>query len=106
MRIAMREIRTPAEVSGLASQVAAIVRGAVGPETRVLWYGSWVRGTAVPRSDVDLAIVAERRVPAATMVRIRERVEDLPTLRKIDLVDVHAVGEAMRSRIMAEGVAL
>ncbi len=102
----MSETQVPAEVSRLATQAAEAVRELMGPTTRVLWYGSWVRGTAVPRSDVDLAIVGDRRVPPALMVRVRARVDDLPTLRKIDLVDVCVVGEAMRERILSEGVAL
>jgi predicted nucleotidyltransferase len=78
----------------------------MGPTTRVLWYGSWVRGTAVLRSDVDLAIVGDRRVPPSVMACLRERIDELPTLRKIDLVDTSAVAEAMRQRILSEGVAL
>ena len=102
----MSETPIPAEVSRLALRVAESVREMMGPTTRVLWFGSWVRGTAASRSDIDLAIVADRRVPPAVMARLRERVEDLPTLRKIDLVDALGVSEAMKERILSEGVAL
>ena len=102
----MSTTQVPSEVSHLASQVAGVVREVMGPTTRVLWYGSWVRGTAVLRSDVDLAIVGDRRVPPSVMARLRERIDELPTLRKIDLVDTSAVGEAMGQRILSEGVAL
>ena len=98
--------QAPPEVSRLAAEVAGIVREVVGPTTVVLWYGSWVRGTAVPRSDVDLAIVGERTVLPIEMARLRERIDELPTLRKIDLVDAHAVGDTMNARILSEGVAL
>jgi predicted nucleotidyltransferase len=104
--VAVNEIQVPAEVSRLASQVSESVREILGPATRVLWFGSWVRGTAASRSDIDLAIVADRRVPPTVMAQLRERVDDLPTLRKIDLVDALAVSEAMRERILSEGVAL
>jgi hypothetical protein len=40
------------------------------------------------------------------MAQLRERIDELPTLRKIDLVDIHAVGDAMRDRILSEGVAV
>lgn len=102
----MRTGKAPVEVTGLASRAAETVREVLGPGTRVLWYGSWVRGTAVPRSDVDLAIVSDHRIPPIVMLRVRERIDDLPTLRKIDLVDVNAVGDGLRERILAEGVAL
>ena len=94
----------PEEVSRLAAVAARAVRDLTGPTTRVLWYGSWVRGTAVPRSDVDLAIVEDGAVPPLVMARLRERIDEIATLRKIDLVDIHAVGEGMRTRILSEGV--
>lgn len=96
----------PSEVSELARRAAGAIRDVLGPSTRVLWYGSWIRGTAVPRSDIDLAVFDDRPIAPATMARVRERVDDLRTLRKIDLVDVHAVGNSMRERILSEGVAV
>ena len=102
----MSEMQVPAEVSRLAALVAQAVRELTGPSTRVLWYGSWIRGTAVPRSDVDLAVAGDRSIPPVVMARLRERIDELPTPRKIDLVDIHAVGDAMRDRILSEGVAV
>jgi predicted nucleotidyltransferase len=99
-------MQVPAEVSRLAALVAQVVRELTGPSTRVLWYGSWTRGTAVPRSDVDLAVAGDRSIPPLLMAHLRERIDELPTLRKIDLVDIHAVGDAMRDRILSEGVAV
>lgn len=102
----MTPLQIPEEVSRLAALAAEIVREASGPSSTVLLYGSWARGTAVPRSDVDLAIVGERRVSPVVMALVRERIDGLPTLRKIDLVDIHSVGEAMRERILSEGVSV
>jgi predicted nucleotidyltransferase len=86
--------------------VALAVRELTSGSTEVLLYGSWVRGTAVPRSDVDLAIVGESGTPPLVMAELRERIDALPTLRKFDVVDIHSVGESMRKRILSEGVAV
>jgi len=40
------------------------------------------------------------------MARFRQSVEDLPTLYRIDLVDLREVGEAFRRRILERGRAL
>ena len=102
----MSPTTVPPEVSHLVSRAADAVRELLGPATRVLWYGSWVSGTAVPRSDVDLAVAADRQIPPVLMARLREQIDALPTLRKIDLVDVHQVGDALRERILSEGLVL
>jgi len=93
----------PAEVQALAAEVASAVRAEVGTELRVLWFGSWVEGNAAPRSDLDLAVDAGRALRPAVLARIRARVDDLPTLRQIDIVDLYGVDAAFRRRIARVG---
>lgn len=97
---------TPLSVRDLARRVAQLVREEAGPSTRCLWFGSWVTGTAVPRSDIDIAIDAAAPLSPGLRQRIQDRVDALPTLRTIDLVDLHVVGQRLRRRIAAEGVPL
>lgn len=96
----------PDEVRALAHEAAHLARDELGDDLRVLWFGSWVEGTAVPRSDVDLALDAGTAIPPTRMARLRERVEALPTLRRVDLLDLSELGAQRRARIEAGAVSL
>jgi len=90
----------------LAEEAAGLIRSVLGAPTRIWWFGSWVRGTAVPRSDIDLAVDAGRSLEASESARLREVLDSLSTLRGIDLVDLHALNEIRREAILREGIEL
>lgn len=46
-------------------------------------FGSWAKGTANEFSDVDIAIKG-----AEDIERLREAIEEIPTLRSFDIVDM------------------
>ena len=46
-------------------------------------FGSWVKGTVNEFSDVDIAIKG-----AEDIERLREAIEEIPTLRSFDIVDM------------------
>ncbi len=71
--------RPPREILRLATRAAALVRSELGPKTRVLLFGSWAKGTAAARSDLDLAISLGRAIDPVSMSRVRERLDELPT---------------------------
>ena len=50
---------------------------------RVVLFGSRAKGTALPESDIDIAVSGVQDVEA-----LREALEELPTLYKIDLVSL------------------
>ena len=61
-------------------QIEALCRAHGASE--VLLFGSYADGTARPSSDLDIAVKGCR-----DMAALEEAVEDLPTIRQIDLVD-------------------
>jgi len=67
--------------------VARIIRKHLGPEYRVFLFGSRATGTARRGSDYDIGFEGPTRVDLSTLFRIKEEVEELPTLHKIDIVD-------------------
>jgi len=91
------------QVERLAREAAELVRRAFGPTVRVLWFGSWVTGLPAERSDVDLAVDAGRVLSSEEIYKLRNSLESLPTLRRIDLLDLHAVDEKLREEILESG---
>ena len=93
-------------VTGLAHDAAAIVREEFGDDARVIWFGSWPRGTARWNSDIDLAIVPARHVSVSDWGRLRGRIEDLRTLYTFDLVDLTEASDELRRDVEDHGQAL
>lgn len=63
---------------------------------RVFIFGSRVTGKNTERSDIDIGIEGQTGVPRETMAKIREEIENLPTLYKIDFVDFRRVSSDFR----------
>ena len=49
----------------------------------VILFGSWAKGTANERSDIDIAVKGVKDIE-----KLREDIEDIPTLRSFDIVDI------------------
>lgn len=69
---------------------------------RVFFFGSRVAGKGSEWSDIDVGIEGPSEIPYEIMARIREDIENLPTLYTIDIVDFKKVTpefkeEALRS---------
>lgn len=60
---------------------------------RLFYFGSRVSGRATARSDFDIGVEAENKIPFHVIENIKEELEGLPILQKIDLVDFSRVTE-------------
>ncbi|MDX1655576.1 MAG: nucleotidyltransferase domain-containing protein [Candidatus Competibacteraceae bacterium] len=56
---------------------------------RLYLYGSRVQGRATPRSDFDLGLLAEEPLNMALLEQLREDLEALPILQKMELTDLN-----------------
>lgn len=87
----------------IATDVARLARSYLGDGIDVIWFGSWPKGTALPRSDIDIAVSTGAPIPLERMSPFLEAVEQLPTLYQVDIVDFHSVGAALRHEIERHG---
>jgi uncharacterized protein len=93
----MEPSELPAGVLALVGELSAV------PEVeRVVLFGSRAKGSARPRSDVDLAVEAEA-AGAATWDRLCELAENAQTLLTIDLIRLDQASDAFRDEILREG---
>jgi predicted nucleotidyltransferase len=73
----------------------------VDPESYgVFFFGSRVTGGGSERSDIDIGISGPNVVPAATIERIREDLNELPYLYMIDVVDLHTAPASFRKEAL------
>jgi predicted nucleotidyltransferase len=68
----------------------------------VFLFGSRVKGNNSPSSDIDIGIEGPESVPPEIMFKIREEIEEIPTLYSFDIVDFNTVTEDFRKKAKKE----
>lgn len=94
------EIARPIEV---AREVARLARSILGDDVEVIWFGSWPQGQARPHSDVDVAVSTGKPIPIERLALLHDAVDELPTLRDIDIMDLSVAGPALREEVLKKG---
>jgi uncharacterized protein len=69
---------------------------------RIILFGSRARGDAENRSDIDIAIVAPN-ITELDWLKILERIDNLETLLKIDVVSFPNASKELQNEILREG---
>ncbi len=78
------------EVKDIIDEVIKIIRNYLPSDYKIFLFGSWAKGNAFKTSDIDIGILGKIEVPWDIMVKIKQKVDDIPTLRKIDIVDLNS----------------
>ena len=101
----VQEAGSPAyrRAAELAAEAARLAREILGPTIEVIWFGSWPRGRAHERSDVDIAIRCPADVPRDRLRRVREAIDALPTLYSIDVLDLHDASPVLAEEVERYG---
>lgn len=81
-------------------EIVKIMRKYLSDDYKILLFGSWAKGDFLNTSDIDIAILGDNKVPYDIMVKIKEEVEEIPTLRSIDIVDLNAKEKAFRENVL------
>lgn len=76
--------------------LAAVRRHVPDRAYRVFLFGSRAEGRARGHSDIDVGIEGPRALHFETLTKIREELEEAPTLYSIDVVDFARVPEKFR----------
>jgi predicted nucleotidyltransferase len=57
----------------------------------IFLFGSLARGKAYPSSDIDIGIICDKALKNSLVVKIKEDLEQVKTLRGIDIIDFLSV---------------
>lgn len=72
----------------------------------VVLFGSRARKTAKPRADFDVGVVGKEPLPLKDFYYLADQLENLPTLYRIDWVDLARVDETFRRAALADSVVI
>ncbi|GBE15562.1 nucleotidyltransferase domain protein [bacterium BMS3Abin14] len=81
-----------------------VLKGLLGHDAQVFLFGSHATGKAGRASDIDVAVLPVRELPAGLLSRIRESLQESYVPFSVELVDLSQTDEAFRERVLAEGI--
>lgn len=73
---------------------------------RLFIFGSFARSQDRPASDLDLGVLWTKERSPRIFSELYRDVQELPTIRKIDLVDMELVDRAFKDKALQEAVML
>jgi len=91
----LRETEIKELIQSRLRQMAPLLRG-----HRVYLFGSRARGRARARSDFDIGVLGDEPLPLRDFYAIEEALDELPTLYRIDWVDLNRAPLQFRERAM------
>ena len=95
------------DIRPILTRIVQVIRRYLPAEShRILLFGSWTTLEAAPTSDIDIAIAGATAVDPTVMSEILEEIDKLPTLRKIQIIDIQHVHDRFRDRVLSQGQVL
>lgn len=74
------------------------------PDAKIYLFGSRARGTHRERSDIDIALDADRKLDFLDIGEVRDMLAESNIPYTIEIVDLHSVPEKMRNTILEEKI--
>jgi len=72
------------------------------PHYKIFFFGSRAAGTGTERSDIDVGIEAAEAVPAKIFFQIKDEMDNIRIMQKIDLVDFCKVSDEFKQYAMRD----
>ncbi len=72
------------------------------PYCEIRVFGSRIKGTARSYSDIDIAIVTDKKIEPMVMEKIREEFAESDLPFRVDVLDFNAISESFRKIIEAQ----
>ena len=95
---------SPTRARALATARQIVSTGLAGHAARMFLFGSSARGDAVPRSDIDGAVLPLQTLPPLVLATIAAALDEGLIPYTVDLIDLSEAGDGLRSKILREGV--
>lgn len=92
-----REQQIKTMIAEVMRQSASKLRG-----HKVVLFGSRASGRARLRSDFDIGVIGDQPLPIKDFYAIDNMLENLPTLYKIDWVDLNKAAPSLRERALTQ----
>jgi predicted nucleotidyltransferase len=88
------------KLAQIINEIKAIIKDQIPKSYKLFLFGSWAKGNPLPTSDLDIGIIGRKKVPWSKMVAIKQKIDEIKTLRKVDIVDLNSVDRDFRENAL------
>ena len=85
------------DINHLLHSISRIVKENVSCEYQLFLFGSRVTGANDIKADIDIGIIPNKKLSARQLQNIKENIEELSTLLKIDFIGFSSVIDEFKS---------
>lgn len=85
------------DIPSIIKLIAKIVNDEISDDYKLFLFGSRAKENCNEKADIDIGILPESPIRSRQMQTIREKLEEIPTLLKIDFVDLTTVSDDFRA---------
>ena len=97
-------MKSPVLLRDLELARKIVLKNLKGRHARSYLFGSQATGKAYLYSDIDIAILPLRPLPASFFFNLRDELEESDIIRTVDIVDLREVEKGFYERVMKEGI--
>lgn len=91
------------EIAPLLEEILGVLRRYLEKgRYRIFLYGSWASLQARPTSDLDIAVLGSKPIDDMIFLKIKEELDNLPTLRTVDIVDLGRAEKVFRDNVLGD----
>lgn len=90
------------DINSILTSIYFIVKENLECEYKLFLFGSRASGTNSDKADIDVGIIPEQPLSSTQIHIIKDRIENIPTLLKIDFIDFTAVSDDFKSAALKE----
>ncbi len=94
------------KISKLLEEIVNVFRKNLRTPFKLYLFGSFARGKATYFSDIDIALETKEDLNEKEIRKLREKLEDIRTLRKIDFIYLNKASKSIKDTVKKEGVLL
>lgn len=85
------------DISLIIDKITQIVQEEVSTAFQLYLFGSRANDSPDEKADIDIGILSDSPLTAGQMQSIKERVDEIPTLLKIDFIDFASVSDEFKT---------
>ncbi len=97
------QVKVNEKVESIVLKIQSIVADQVEGDYKLFLFGSRANGKSMERSDIDIAIMTNKKMDASILAKMREEIENISTLLTIDFVDLSRVDDDFRNHVLETG---
>jgi predicted nucleotidyltransferase len=95
----------PRNIENYLNMVRQILLQRLSPyNAKLLLFGSMARGDFWRASDIDVAVLPDKKLPVGLLSELREQLEDSNIPYRVELVDLSTVSKNFAKRVMETGI--